>query len=81
MLLFLALIVPSCIMPLCLMAHFMRRLSLAMSRCVVRQNEKGPTLWGPSRIQKSLRQFCQFYFELQAIGVALIGEVVNDLGE
>jgi len=68
-------------MPLCLMAHFMRRLSLAMSRCAVRQNEKGPTLWGPSRIQKSLRQFCQFNFELQAIGVALIGEVVHYLGE
>lgn len=68
-------------MPLCLMAHFMRRLSLAMSQCAVRQNEKGPTLWGPSRIQISLRQFCQFHFELQAIGVALIGEVVNHLGE
>lgn len=49
-------------MPLCLMAHFMRRLSLAMSRCVVRQNEKGLTLWGPSRIQISLRQLCQFHF-------------------
>lgn len=68
-------------MPLCLTVHFMRRLSLAMSRCAVRQNEKGPILWGPSRIQISLRQFCQFHFELQAVGVALIGEVVNDLGE
>ncbi len=44
-------------MPLCLTAHFMRRLSLAMSRCVVRQNEKGPTLWGHSRIQLSLLRF------------------------
>lgn len=68
-------------MPLCLMAHFMRRLSLAMSRCVVRQNEKGLTLWGPSRIQISLRQFFQLHFELQAVGVALIGEVVHHLGE
>ncbi len=68
-------------MPLCLTAYFMRRLSLAMSLCVVRQNEKGPTLWGPSRIQTSLRQLCKFHFELQAVGVALIGEVVNDLGE
>ncbi len=49
-------------MPLCLTVHFMRRLSLAMSRCVVRQNEKGPTLWGPSRIQTSLRQLCKFHF-------------------
>ncbi len=68
-------------MPLCLAAHFMRRLSLAMSRCVVRQNEKGPTLWGPSRIQTSLWQLCQLHFELLAVGVALVGEVVNDLGE
>lgn len=81
MLLFLALIVPSCMMPLCLMAHFMRRLSLAMSRCVVSQNEEGPTLWGLFRIRLSLRQFFQLHFELQAIGVALIGEVVHHLGE
>lgn len=67
--------------PLCLMAHFMRRLSLAMSRCTVRQNEKSPTLWGPSRIQKSLRQIYQLHFELQAVGVSLIGEVVYHLGE
>lgn len=63
------------------MAHFMRRLSLAMSQCVVRQNEKGPTLWGPSRIQMSLRQFFQLHFELQAVGVSLIGGIVHHLGE
>lgn len=63
------------------MAHFMRRLSLAMFRCAVSQNEEGPTLWGLFRIRLSLRQFFQLYFESQAVGVALVGEVVNDLGE
>jgi hypothetical protein len=63
------------------MVHFMQCLSLAMSQCVVRQNEKGPTLWGPSRIQMSLLQFFQLHFELQAVGVSLIGGIVHHLGE